>query len=425
YALVLMDWQMPDVDGVEATRRIGSQSALQHQPEVVIVTAFGAEEVRDAGERAGASAFLDKPVSQSRLWDALVGLMRPLQAPIDVSELAQHSKQLEGVHVLLVEDNNINQQIATEMMQGLGVQVSVAENGQQALDMLLQAVEPLPWDLVFMDLQMPVMDGHQATQALRRHERFRNLPIVAMTAHASVEEGARCLAEGMNEHLTKPIDPQALQRCLVRWCRSSTKPDYQRLTISDLDQVQGLRNCAGKPALYQRMVRQFADTMADAPAVMRAAMKDENWSQAIRTSHTLRGVAANIGAKACSDLAAQIESALAQPQTMPAVEALLVQLEQHLRPLVAEIGFAFPAEAVTAEPTETAFDPTAFDVACRGLAVLLAGCDAESEHFLRQNEALLKAGLGDAFASIRGQVVNFDFSAALDELRQAAALSPD
>jgi signal transduction histidine kinase/CheY-like chemotaxis protein len=219
YRLVLMDWQMPKVDGVEATRRIGQRKELQHHPEVVIVTAFGAEEVREAGQAAGAVAFLDKPVSQSRLWDALAGLVRPLQPVSDVHNVVEQAGRLDGAKVLLVEDNEINQQIATELMETFGIKVTIAGNGKEALDLMQSAPEPLPWDLVFMDLQMPIMDGHQATLALRRQERFINLPIIAMTAHASAAEGARCLAEGMNEHLTKPIDPQALYQCLLRWCK--------------------------------------------------------------------------------------------------------------------------------------------------------------------------------------------------------------
>jgi signal transduction histidine kinase/CheY-like chemotaxis protein len=420
YLLVLMDWQMPGVDGVEATRRIGQQSALQHQPEVVIVTAFGAEEVREAGQRAGAVAFLDKPVSQSRLWDALVGLVRPLHSPSMAVLAPERGAALQGSRVLLVEDNSINQQIATELMQGLGVQVTVAENGQQALDLLLAAPEPLPWDLVFMDLQMPVMDGHQATLALRRQERFANLPIVAMTAHASAEEGARCLAEGMNEHLTKPINPDALQQCLLRWCKAQVPPCGQGLGLAGLDQAQGLRRCARNQQLYVRLVQQFAQTMADAPAQLRHAWQAGDLPLANRTAHTLRGVASNIGAMQVCDLAARIETACEQTSTAVQTPALLAALETRLAALLAEIGLAFaPATRSVAAPLG-AVDATQLKTVCRELADLLEASQAQSERCLQDNDAVLQAGLGNAFAAIRQHVEGFDFSTALQELRAAA-----
>jgi len=156
YELVLMDWQMPGIDGIESTRRILQDQTLAHHPKVVMVTAFGADEARSKGERGGVCAFLDKPVSQSRLWDTLAGIIRP--EPVAVSPRSPEpvgNGQLAGLSVLLVEDNEINQQIARELMESMGVRVTLADNGQQALDLLQAASDPLPWSAVLMDLQMP------------------------------------------------------------------------------------------------------------------------------------------------------------------------------------------------------------------------------------------------------------------------------
>jgi signal transduction histidine kinase/DNA-binding response OmpR family regulator/HPt (histidine-containing phosphotransfer) domain-containing protein/HAMP domain-containing protein len=431
YMLVLMDWQMPKVDGVEATRRIVQKAELHHHPEVIIVTAFGAEEVRDAGQAAGAVAFLDKPVSQSRLWDALAGLVHPLQPVTDVQSVLTQAGQLDGAKVLLVEDNEINQQIATELMETFGITVTIACNGKEALDVLNSAPEPLPWDLVFMDLQMPIMDGHQATLALRRQERFINLPIIAMTAHASAEEGARCLEEGMNEHLTKPIDPKALYQCLLRWCKPvlpvgrrvlPARPVAKRVTwpeVNGLDQVQGMRHCVDNPELYKRMVQQFCATMVDAPQRIVQALQSNAQELALREAHTLRGVSANIGAMRCRDLAEQIESALAAATAVPQVLPLVDALESHLADLVLAMRAAFPLEKQTA-PAHVAIDRDQLGSVCRELAGLLEACEARSENCMRDNAALLREGLGSAFDGIQAHIENFDFSAAFNQLVSAA-----
>ena len=435
YMLVLMDWQMPNVDGVEATRRIGKKVELHHHPEVVIITAFGAEEVRDAGQAAGAVAFLDKPVSQSRLWDALAGLVRPLQANSDAQQMVDQAEQLDGAKVLLVEDNEINQQIATELMETFGIEVTVACNGKEALDLMHSAPEPLPWDLVFMDLQMPIMDGHQATLALRRQERFNNLPIIAMTAHASAEEGARCLEEGMNEHLTKPIDPKALYQCLLRWCKPALVQGKRPVPakaaivrsalpeISGLDQVQGLRHCVGNPDLYRRMVQQFCATMADAAQRITQALDTNVPALALREAHTLRGVSANIGAMHCRDLAAQIESALEVNTASPQVRTMVAALAAHLVDLVQAIRLVFPAELQAAVVSTDAVDPEQLGRVCRELLGLLEACEARSENCVRDNAALLRAGLGSPFEGILAHIENFDFSAALVLFQNAAEMA--
>jgi signal transduction histidine kinase/DNA-binding response OmpR family regulator/CHASE3 domain sensor protein len=219
YRVIFMDWRMPGMDGVETTRRIRSDGMLKHPPEVVMITAFGVDDVRSQAQAAGARTFLVKPVSQSHLWDALVEIFAPdlRAATQQASRAASRRFDLTGIHALLVEDNEINQQIAVELMESQGVKVTLANHGKEALDLLLSSHDPSHWDLVLMDMQMPVMDGHQATLEIKKLPRFSDLPIVAMTAHAMVEERERCAAEGMVDHVTKPIDPDLLYRTLEKW----------------------------------------------------------------------------------------------------------------------------------------------------------------------------------------------------------------
>src|SRR5262249_30227850 len=175
---------------------------------MVMVTAFGREEVREEAERLSIEGFLIKPVTKSMLVDTLVTLFGPASGEVAAASTAaaERGVRLDGLRVLLAEDNEINQQVAVELMEGVGVAVDVANNGREAVERL-EAADTAPYDVVLMDVQMPEMDGYQATARIRAQVRFASLPIVAMTAHATVEERQRCVAAGMVDHVSKPIDP--------------------------------------------------------------------------------------------------------------------------------------------------------------------------------------------------------------------------
>ncbi len=419
YQVVLMDWQMPGMDGVETTRRITHDMGLMHQPSVVMVTAYGADEARGAGGDAGASAFLDKPVSQSRLWDTLVGILRPqVQATaVPVSD-QDHLGTLPGVRVLLVEDNEINQQIARELLQAMGVEVTLADNGQQALDLLQGAPDPLPWSLVLMDLQMPVMDGHQATKLLRAQKRFGKLPIVALTAHASAEEGARCLSEGMNAHLTKPIEPTALYRAIAYWSKVASAE--QPLQIEGINVAQGLRHCADNRALYTSLLQRFLASSADTARELRQAIEGADFATAERAAHTLKGVGANLGAAHCSHLSGELEQALRQRAPVAALAPLLAALEQHLQGLLTAIAQALPASETAARPAGAVIDRALLERVCRELAYLLASSNVQASELALKHAALLQQGLGQGFAVMQVQIDSFDYAQALAQLRVTA-----
>src|SRR5262249_6018301 len=191
---------------------------------MVMVTAFGREEVREEAERLNIEGFLIKPVTKSMLVDILVTLFSPARGEVAAASTAAAERgiRLDGLRVLLVEDNEINQQVAVELMEGVGVAVDVANNGREAVETLEAERDPIPDDVVLMDVQMPEMDGYQATARIRSQPRFASLPIVAMTAHATVEERQRCVAAGMVDHVSKPIDPAALYAVLARFHASGS-----------------------------------------------------------------------------------------------------------------------------------------------------------------------------------------------------------
>ena len=216
YDIVFMDWRMPGMDGLQASRHIKSDETLRHRPAIVLVTAFGREEVREEAERLQLDGFLLKPVTKSMIVDTLVNVFADGGEDLRGAADGEQASRLRGARILLTEDNEINQQIAVELLEGAGATVTVANNGREAVEMLSGPGHP-PFDVVMMDLQMPEMDGYQATAKLRSDSRLAALPIIAMTAHATVEERQRCLAAGMNDHVAKPIDPAALFEAVGRF----------------------------------------------------------------------------------------------------------------------------------------------------------------------------------------------------------------
>ena len=214
---------MPGMDGLQTSRHIKSDETLTHPPAIVLVTAFGREEVREEAERLQLDGFLVKPVTKSMIVDTLVNVFAHEGEAASVTTEGEQAMRLRGARILLTEDNDINQQIAIELLEGTGATVTVANNGREAVEILSNGPQPPPFDVVLMDLQMPEMDGYQATAKLRSDARFAALPIIAMTAHATIEERQRCLASGMNDHISKPIDPSALFETVARYYRSARK----------------------------------------------------------------------------------------------------------------------------------------------------------------------------------------------------------
>src|SRR6185369_2354944 len=187
-----------------------------------LVTAFGREEVREEAERLHLDGFLVKPVTKSMIVDTLVNVFAHAEEQAPAGSEAGQDSRLSGARLLLVEDNEINQQIAIELLEGAGATVKVARNGREAVEVLSNGPQPPPFDVTLMDLQMPEMDGYQATAKIRAEQRFNALPVIAMTAHATIEERQRCLAAGMADHISKPIDPGMLFETVGRFYKAGS-----------------------------------------------------------------------------------------------------------------------------------------------------------------------------------------------------------
>ena len=438
FDVVFMDWRMPGMDGLQAARAIKEDPGIQHPPAIIMVTAFGRDDVREEADKLRLDGFLVKPVTRSMLLDALVNAFAdPADQAAVVAGATAEGVSLAGLRVLLVEDNDINKQIATELLEGVGATVHVVGNGREAVDTLSGGPMPPPFDVVLMDLQMPVMDGHQATAKLRSDPRFAALPIYAMTAHATLEERNHCLANGMNGHIAKPLEPALLFDTLSKIPRrvaAAITPVAGAPTgvaapcdipaVDGLDGADGLRRVGGNTRLYVNLLRQFAGQNADAVAEIRAARAANDAELATRLAHTLRGVAGTLGARDVQEAAAAVETLLRGGLAADATDAALAQLAAVHDPFVARLRAALdmtPA-ATAAVPAVPAAQTRA--VAAR-LTKLFAEFDTSAVGFVEENQVSLRPAFDAAtWDQFLRHTQGFAFADAQGLLDQAVARLP-
>jgi two-component system, sensor histidine kinase and response regulator len=357
YDVVYLDWRMPGMDGMETARRIRALG-LVSTPMFLMVTAYGREEVLKEAESVGIQNVLVKPVNASVLFDTTMDVLggrrsEPAASAKQPQAQADHRlAQLRGARILLVEDNEINQQVAREMLQDCGLVVDVAENGEIALGL----VQKFAYDLVFMDMQMPVMDGVTATREMRKDPKLELLPIVAMTANAMEQDRRKCMDAGMTDFLVKPIDPGEMSAILTRWIRARRAPaaplplrampsvpavpapagaDGLPQGIEGLDTALGLSRMMGKKPLYLAMLRRYAVGQKQVVREIRAALAQGDAATAERLAHTTKAVSANVGASVVQQRAADLEAALRQGG-LPAsqLEPLVLALESPMSNLL-------------------------------------------------------------------------------------------
>ena len=403
FELVLMDWKMPGMDGIEASRRIKSDHKLTATPTIIMVTAYGREEIMRRAEEAGLEGFLIKPVNQSVLFNTIMDVFgrkvqreaRPLR-PDEANREALES--MRGARVLLAEDNEINQQVATELLQSVGLEVEVAADGRQAVDMASAG----GFDAVLMDIQMPELDGFEATAALRAVDGLQDLPIIAMTAHAMAGDREKSLEAGMNDHVTKPIDPDALFATLAKWVRpdearaarareaeeagaAEAASDASPGALPGVDTALGLSRVAGNAKLYRKLLVDFHRDYASAVEDIRAALDQNRMTDAQRLAHTAKGVAGNIGAMDLHKAAVAVDAALKdedQDKARQALEPMAESLGEVITGLdvLAEQAQAVEAEALAAGPGE--MDRPALAKAMGRMRSMLARNNPDAEEAL-------------------------------------------
>ncbi|MEW6363651.1 MAG: response regulator [Acidobacteriota bacterium] len=333
FDLVLLDWKMPDLNGIETARRIRANPKLSKIPKLVMISAFGREEIVKAAEKAGICAFLMKPVSPSVLLNTILSAMglqgmttaASSNPPVEAAEL--HG--LRGALVLLVEDNPINQQVALGILEETGLRVDIANNGLEAVNM----VNMHEYDAVLMDVEMPEMDGWEATARIRGNPDHRTLPIIAMTAHAMKGARERFLESGMDDHVPKPIDAEHLYAVLRKWIRGGSavgsgaaapevgedRPTSAQLVAAGavLDITGALRRLGGRRDLLIHLLRQFVTKQQGAGERIRELLAGGDREGARRLAHTVKGLSGSIGSASLQEAAGELETSIAAGDTPP------------------------------------------------------------------------------------------------------------
>jgi len=367
---------MPGIDGIEASRRIKSDTTLAKIPTIIMVTAYEQEEIRQQAKALGLDGFLIKPVTSSTMLDTITEvfatetdgkMIQELMASSDLEQL----RNIQGAKVLLVEDNKINQQVAREILEHGGLVVAIANDGKEAVAM----VKENQYDAILMDIQMPVMDGLQATQKIRAWE--KNMPfdrqstdtradapqnlIIAMTAHALTGDRKKSLDAGMNDHVTKPIDPENLYSCLAQWIKpkdrgqlDKEKPESNRQqkevedvadfpeNIPGINIGTGLKRVVGNKKLYLVLLRDFQKENESFYAQVLDAQENNDNETAQRLTHTLKGVAGNIGAVELQATTSELETSINEQSEN--VQSQLADTWKSLQALMKNIREVLPDE---------------------------------------------------------------------------------
>ena len=346
FDVIYLDWQMPEMDGWETARQIRALCQGEQHPRIVMLTANGRDTllVRTQQDQAMVDGFLFKPVLAHALQDAATG--RILSEGSVQRARSSATRLLAGMRILVVEDNLINQQVAEELLSAEGALVSMAANGQLGVDAV--AASHPPFDVVLMDIQMPVLDGYGATGKIRQQLGFTQLPIVAMTANALASDRVACLAAGMNEHVGKPFDMRQLVALLLQITGrevpnadelSQATPEFQAgsgtatgdglvaqtlvsLSGPYLDVAVALERMSGTTDLYLDIAGEYLKSLELVEGEFRQAAVPAQWNALVSQMHSLKGVSATLGAQALSEHAARLEKLFRTPS------AELVAMEQ-------------------------------------------------------------------------------------------------
>ncbi len=442
YNLVIMDWKMPEMDGIAASKRIRNSEFGIRNTKIIMVTAYGREEVMKQAEKVGLDGFLIKPVSQSMLFNAI---MQAFDKDVEKRSRAKKAglkdeealKQIRGARILLAEDNEINQEVAREILEQAGLIVEIADDGKEAVE----KVHSMAFDVVLMDIQMPVMDGFEATTEIRKENRFKNLPIIAMTAHAMAGDREKSLEGGMNDHVTKPIDPDQLFSTLVKWIKPGERAVPEQLREKEPEKTgiedetalpelpgisieKGLKTVMGNEKLYRKLLSKFLESNINTVEEIKTALKKDDTETAARLAHTVKGVSGNLGAEDLFPAAAELESAIKRGDKA-SLDALINDFSSHLDIVMGGIEEMIQQEALLKQAEQPSGDvavdidtvkPLLIELAellVSDLMEAMSRMDALKVHF--ENSVVR-----EEFKRLEKHVDGFDTDSAIKSLKEIA-----
>ncbi len=438
YELVIVDWKMPHMDGIETIKRIQALS-LEKQLHYLLVTGYNTEISREDWGQACPTFILSKPVMLPDLKKTMLKVLT--RAPDKQNFIKKDTFETElakrqGAHILLVEDNSINQDLVGQLMQSIGMRVSFAPNGQRAVDM----VRSTSYDLILMDIQMPVMDGLQATKVIRRLPDRENLPILALTANAFSEDRLKSIQAGMNGHVGKPLEPEKLFANLIKWIPPRT--DIADMTpwpivgaddrsaeeeilvalqaVPGLDTDVGLRYLRNNVPQYIRLLRTFVEQHGDDATLLSQQAAADDFEAVRHTAHTLKGVAGTLGVISIQAPAFELEKVAKQATDTN-------QLHHNLDMLVEELKKIAPALRQALPPQQENIASVAIEVAdlsqvngvLKRLEAKLANDDTSANDLFEESKPLLVEIFGDAVNKLDHLIQDYEYADALEIVRAA------
>ena len=441
YEIVFLNWVMPDeINSLDIMREIQAIS-LGNSPHIVMVSAYGREEIITEMELAGVENILVEPISASLLFNTTMRLLGETYEMMVDDEYIENEQSpdlvnaldaIAGALILLVEDNELNQEIAYQLLTEEGFIVDIADNGAEAIRMLPQK----NYAIVLMDMQMPIMDGVSATIEIRKNKQFIHIPIVAMTANAMQHDKEKCLVAGMNDYIAKPIDINQLFGVLIKWIPSNNNPSMRRLEgnflmpvdedivipfIEGLDVELGLKRISGKKKFYVNMLKNYMTNQEKTVEQLRAAMQKEDYAGAEIIAHSAKGVSGNIGATQLQEMAYELETLIFNKTPLAQLEDKLVIFEQvqsnMIQALKISLSSAIPQTTENIDAMDTTNAPSIFNT----LMTLLEDQDHSAVRYFEKNTVLIRYCLGaDVFSTIQKEIKQFDFEKTIQLLRKTA-----
>ncbi|NGZ06855.1 MAG: response regulator [Magnetococcales bacterium] len=446
FKLVYLDWQMGELDGIRTAREISRRFPNADIPKIVMVTAYSREDVILAAHGVGINAFLTKPINMSVLFETtlsvlvpeLSGESAPIREPVVTPARESISFDWRGMKVLLVEDNEINQQVARELLEEVGIMVTIAANGQEAI----VTVQKESFDLVLMDVQMPVMDGYEASQVMRKDARFKSLPIIAMTANAMAGDREKCLAAGMNDHISKPIHPPTMLSTMARHvaprapvltpilpAAAANPATPQTIELPDhldgIDIAQGVRNLNNNRKLYRKILTDVQARFHDVIPRFEQEIAQQSYGEARRLIHTFKGVAGTLGAGEVQRLSGVLEMSLVDGALEQLSRLIPTWRQETQRMLTAlaeyQASSSSPCTAFST-PAPVTLDKNKLRPILSRLATLINEGDSDAQDWANQAQTLLNGSqVTDQVEQLRAQIDDYEFELARSTLNTIAS----
>jgi two-component system, sensor histidine kinase and response regulator len=436
FTLVLINWELPGVNGVEISRQIRIQKEIGKIPTLIMLAEYNREDFMGQVRTEELDGFLTKPITATMLINTIMDVTADGDSsdqrtqPSNIRKI-EAVEGLKGALVLVVEDNKINQQVAKVLLARAGLRVKLAQNGREAVEL----TKIHNFEAVLMDIQMPEMDGYEATRIIRQDPESGNVPIIAMTANAMTGDREKCLEAGMNDHIAKPISMESLFETLAEWVsttkarplQTSVDPlktedstDILPQTLPGINLEKGLLNVDDNKKLFRKLLLDFYKDHQQDAQLLQAALKTDDREVAQRIAHSIKGVSGTLGAEKLSQVSAHLESSLNQmPEEISSelisdFEAELAIIVQGLdgTDIVSDMG---DSHSMNNDST----DQKSIQRNVDQMADLLENMDVEAEEKVLELQQQIKQGPGSQLVKrLTTQVQNFEFQEALHTLHK-------